>query len=210
MDEIRQQVAAQAGPIVEDMNRATEAFARRTENVEFVTALGLSDFYFGPDTETTISFEMRRDFRPRSDATYEEITQNIESATHVDCAVTDGTRSLNFQIKRYPQAYLEHSNDAFLSWLDEDVIAGYGEMNGTILIVLLQPTQPPGPTAFRFTPLSEAIAARADNITFDEIALSYTDIARGRQLAVLHRMYPVHRRTVAPLEWMMMRFRGQA
>ena len=78
---------------MDEINHATESFARRTENVEFVTALGLSDFYFGPDTPTTISFEMRREFTGGPIATYEELIDNIESSTHIDCAVSDGART---------------------------------------------------------------------------------------------------------------------
>ncbi len=209
-DEVKRQVMSKTGPIVDEMMKTPEAFARRTENVEFVTALGLSDFYFGPRAETSISFEMKRGFRPGENLTYEEILNNIESATHIDCAITEGGKTLTFQIKRYPQAYLEHTNDAFLKWLDEEIIEGYGNMNGTILVVILQPNTPPAPTAFRFRQLGESITSRARNITFDEIALTYTDFANNQQLAVLNRLFPKYERTATPLEWVMRRFRGQA
>lgn len=208
-EEVIRQITAQAGPVVDEINRATELFARRTENVEFVTALGLSDFYFGPDTPTTISFEMRREYTGSPITTYEELIDNIESATHIDCVVTDGNQLLSFQIKRYPQAYLEHTNDAFMRWLTQDVLPHYPNMAGMTLVILLQPNTPPEQSAFNFQELSASLTHIGDDITFDGIALSYTDFGNGRQLAVLHKLYPEHRRTVAPLDWMLQRFRGE-
>lgn len=208
-EEVSKQISAQTGPIVDEINRATESFARRTENVEFVTALGLSDFYFGPDTPTTISFEMRREFTGGPIATYEELIDNIESSTHIDCAVSDGARTLSFQIKRYPQAYLEHTNEAIINWLTQEVLPHYPNMEGMTLIILLQPNTPPTQSAFNFQELSVALTHIENTITFDEIALSYTDFSNGNQLAVLHKLYPEHRRVVAPLDWMLQRFRGE-
>lgn len=208
-EEVVSQTTAQAGPVVDELNRALDGFARDTDNVEFATALGLSDFYFGPDAKTTISFEMNRNFKASGAMTYEELIAGMEKNTHIDCAIAGDGKSLNFQIKRYPQAHLEHTNEAFLAGLDVKVFEYYANMGGTILVVVLQQNSPPTQTAFRFTELSEELQARKAKITFDEVVLLYTDYSNGKKLAVLHKLYPEHKRIVAPMEWMLKRFRGE-
>lgn len=207
--DVQAQVAASFGPIVDEINKETNRFARETENVEFVTALGLSDFYFGPDVQTQVSFEMRRDFQRDVTLSYESLIAGIESATHIDCAIAANGQSLAFQIKRYPQAHLDHTNEALLSYLDNDVFPHYPNMQGTILVILLQPNSPPAPTAFRFPELSAALLDGSRTITFDEVALSYTDIVNGSPFAVLHKLYPLDSRQEISLDIMLKRFRGE-
>lgn len=203
------QIRAQAGPVVDEINRMTAVFAGKTENYEYVSALGLSNFYFGFDIETEISFEMRRNFVCPNPVTYEDVVSNIDSATYIDCAISEGRRTLNFQIKRYPQVRLLHTNGAFLAWLDTEVFAHYAPMNGTILVVLLQPNTPPAQTALRFSELSAALLVKQSPISFDEVAVSYTDYNNGHQTAALHKLYPREERIDFPLEQVLMRFRGE-
>ena len=194
---------------MDEINEATKAFALRTENVEFASALGLSNFYFGFDIETEVSFEMRRNFVRPDPVTYEDIVSNINSGTHIDCAVGRDGQTLDFQVKRYPQTRLAHTNEALLAWLDAEVFARYADMNGTILVILLQPNTPPAQTALRFPDLSAALLAKQSAISFDEVAVSYTDFGNGRQTATLHKLYPREERIDFPLGQVIRRFRGE-
>ena len=207
-EEIERQLTAQAGPVFDEVTASSVAFADRTENVEFVTALGLSDFYYGADTQTNISFEMRRNFNGVV-ATYDNLVQNIESATHIDAAITHAGSTRHFQIKRYSQERLDHTNDALLNYLDTNVIPHYGDMRGTTLIVLLQPDPAYRQTAFRFPELATALQERSAQITFDEVALFYSDASKGAETTVLHRLYPDYEILSIPTEQMLKRFRGE-
>lgn len=207
--EAERQIMAQSGPIVDKINEVAESLAKKTENVELITGLGLADLYFGPDSKTSISFEMKPGFAGGKLSTYADLIANIATSTHIDCSISDGKQNYDFQIKRYPQAYLEHTNEAFLKWLEE-VLQGYSEMSGTTLVIILQPNIPPTQkTLFDFPRLSSELSARSNSITFDGIALTYTDSRRDGEYSVLHRIYPKNEKAFMSLPMMLKRFRGE-
>ncbi len=208
-EEIERQFASQTGPITEEINASSEAFARKTENVEFVTALGLSDFYFGSEVQTDVSFEMRRNFDGGSVKTYEDLIQNIANDTHIDCAINGKGQDLIFQIKRYPQKYLEHTNESILDYLGTEVFPHYPKMD-SILVVLLQPDPPYTKTNFRFPELATALNERSELIPFNEVAFTYTDASNGIMTSVLNKLYPNPEISTIPTEQMLKRFRGEA
>ena len=207
-EEIRSQVSLVSGEIVDEINARTESFARRTENVEFLMSIGLSDFYFGEEAETKISFEMRRGFNGEI-KTYEDLIQNIESSTHIDCSISFENEVRHFQIKRYPQEYLKHTNEAFLNYLDQQIIPHYSNMVGTTLVVILQPNPSHTPKEFRFEELAEALHERAETITFDEVALAYSDATGGVENSFLHRLHPYYEISSIPTDRILRRFRGE-
>lgn len=204
---VEEQIVKQKGTIIDELNLLIEKFANKTENVEFLTALSLTEFYFGGNDDTKVAFELKASADPKKITNYEKLMQAIESNTHIDCAVG----SLVFQIKRYPQKHLEHSNEALLKYLDKEVFPGYSSMKGTVLVLILQPASSvPEKTAFDFKKLSEALIERG--ISFDEVVLFYTDFETktNRFFSVLHRLYPKEERIVINQEKMLGRLRGES
>lgn len=203
--EIAKQLNNEAGEIVDAINSESNVSARKTENVEVMTALQLSDFYF-PHNETEICFAMRRNIDINRVQSYEDLVSGFENATHVDCSIRSADKHLSFQIKRYPQEYLLHTNEAFLDWFRNDVISHYGNMKGTILSIILQPNVFEE-TALHFSSLASSLEEMKDIITFDEVVLIYND--HKKQLLALHEIFPEHKRKVIPLDWALKRFRGE-
>jgi len=180
--------------------------AKKTENVEILKALGLSDFYW-PHSETEIFFELKKGVSPSSIVSYSDLVNGLEDNTHVDCQITGDGQTRSFQIKRYPQEYLEHSDGAFLQWLTDKVFCSYGDMSGTILVILLQPAVAFTKCPMDFTKLFSNLVDLKGIITFDEIVLSYNEQS---QYMVLHRLYPTHKRLLIPFSLALDRLKGRA
>lgn len=202
--EIEQQLNSGAGPAIDAILEHSREFARRTSNVEVITALGLSDFYH-PHDETEIVFELRRNVDPNTITTYEEMTAAFENDTHIDCQISTENATHSFQIKRYPMEHLGYTVEAFIEWF-ENVLASYGNMNRTTLCILILPSEANAQHPLHLPDLANSIRNLADEITFDEVALTYND--HGQNF-VLHKVYPEHRRILIPLSWGLMRFRGE-
>ena len=206
-DEMARQLQSKSGPVYEAAQKYWNEFGRININVEVVTTIGLSYFYFGIDAETLISFEMKNSYRKPWVSSYSELAENIETSTHVDSAVEDDHTKLVFQIKTYKQKYLEHTNAAFLEWLETSVLRGYGDMSGTVLVVLIQPQFAYSKTDLNFDELTPELTRRRDKISFDGIVVSYTDASP--ETATLQEIYPNNRRFDIPLTTMLAKFRGE-
>ncbi len=202
-EEIREQLDGGAGAIFDVIREHNATFAAETSNVEVVVALGLSDFYF-PHSETEIAFELARRVNPATVTTYESLVESFENNTPVDCQITGDGTVLSFQIKRYPLERLGDTNQDFLNWF-RGVIEHYGNMRGTILAILMQPSGAPVQVPFNPALLHDEMLAMRDQITFDEVVLQYND--HGEHFA-LHKIFPEHRRLLVPMDWGLRRFRG--
>lgn len=202
--EIAKQLNDGAGEVINAVNAESKSFTHRTENVEIIKALQLSDFYF-PNNETEICFAMRRNVDPKNVKSYEDLVLGFENATHIDCLIKSKSKSLAFQIKRYPQEYMAHTNEIFLKWI-EDIFSHYGNMKGTILSVILQPAEPYNKNDFNFSKLAISLSKIQEKITFDEVVLTYND---ANKYVVLHKIFPEHKRLLIPLYWALKRFRGE-
>ena len=185
LQEMFRQMEQDSGEFSEATTADTSKFSRVTANVEIGLALELADFYF-PDAYPDICFEMKSGFSGVI-SSYDNLVENIESATHVDCSIKLEGRQFNFQIKRYPQSYCEYTNEAIIEFLGK-TMKGYGDMNGTILIVLLQPE--PDPKAFDkmdFKAIHAGLVAIKEKITFDEIDFIFNE--RNQQI-FWHQVFP--------------------
>jgi hypothetical protein len=198
------QLATQKGPILEAMDVETKKSARKTENIEVIKALQLSDFYY-PHEETEICFELRSNVDLKSIESFDDLIDSFEDSTHIDCQIGTKTKSLNFQIKRYPADYLKHTNEAFLDWFAKTT-RHYGDMSGTILAILLQPSKPHELSAINPSEISKILISRKEKISFDEVVFTYND---RNKFFTLHRVYPVEKKLGIPLEWGLKRMRGE-
>lgn len=204
-EEIHQQLERNEGPMADAIRERVATQGRLTSTVEVITALSLADFYF-PHNESEISFEITRDVDPATIHTYETLVSSFETDTPIDCRIGDGNQTIAFQIKRYPYPHREYTADAFREWFENDVVRHYGNMNGTSLCILLQPsgTYEEGP--LNLADITEVVQSLSEHITFDKVMLTYNE---RMQHFVLHELFPRPHRTLVPLEWGLARFRGE-
>jgi hypothetical protein len=209
-EEILTQIFSKTGPIWEATEFFYKEFGEKTENVEVLSVLTLVHFYFNQNANPILMFEMRNDFRRKSVYTYDELIQNINSYTHIDAKATLNDQKYNFQIKTYPQRYLEHSNGAFVGYLLKVISpeTGYADMRGTILVILIQPKEAYSQTSFDFVKLTEDLHPHSSKISFDEIVLGYTD--GGANTTTLHRIFPDNKRMDIDLDNMLASMRGES
>ncbi|TSC84073.1 MAG: hypothetical protein G01um101417_342 [Parcubacteria group bacterium Gr01-1014_17] len=203
-EEIEVQLNNGKGVIIDAIAANSKLSSSKTENVEVLTALQLSDFYF-PYNETAICFELRSDVSPFAIKSYQDLTSALEDNTYVDCSVIYGDKKMSFQIKRYPQKHLEHKNEAFMKWF-ESKRRHYGEMNGTILVIILQPSGFSMSSKLNLTELAREFIFLKDEITFDEIVVFFND---SMKYFTLYKLYPKEEKLLIPLEWGLKRFRGE-
>src|SRR3989338_2976407 len=203
-EQIQEQLDNESGEIVDEINGAAADVAQKTEFVEFIVALQLADFYF-PNKQKGVSFDMRRGVDPGTITTFEELVGSFEDYTHVDCLVRSGESEISFQVKRYRG---DNTPDAFVEWLNTAVLKHYGKMNGTSLVILLQPVSDGrGPLAL--DKLYEVFIREAlPNGSFDGISLMYNDAESGHM--VLHELHPRHHRKLVELNLALARMRGDA
>lgn len=202
-EEIEEQLNNKKGEIIDAINAESKLSSKKTENVEVMNALQLSDFYF-PHEETDICFAMRRGVDIKEIKSYEDLVDSFENDTHVDCKVKAKERELFFQIKRYPQEYLAHSNEAFINWFENKVLLHYAGIKGTYLVIILQPTVPLAPNTLDIQKIADYLKINKDRLIFEEIALIYND----SKYFALHKLFPEHKRILVELEHGLKRMRG--
>ena len=193
LEEMATQMESDNGPFAESIKRSTTKFSNRTENVEILTADHLSSLYF-PNIETDICFEMKDSFHGGIVTTYNELTENISQHTHIDCSISSGLRSFNFQIKRYPEPYKKITNEAVSSFIEE-TIKRYSDMKGTILIILLQAETPIPREGLDFDKIHKYVSSMK-RTGFDEINFIFN---KGNRHIHWRQVYPDHGYSEIPL-----------
>lgn len=201
--EIAQQFNKGEGAIFDSYDEMAVALGTDNANVEVLTALCLADFYY-PEGEAEIAFEISDKVDPEMITTYEELTSSFETDTPVDCRLSSGKETLNFQIKRYPYPHLEFTSEAIVSWF-EKVIGHYGDMSDIKLCVLLQPSGDYREGVLDLGKVTAGIQDLSGQISFNEVMFSYNE---GMQHMVLHKVYPDAKRLLVSLDWALARMRG--
>jgi hypothetical protein len=172
VSELTSQMEKDAGTFYEAMVADTSKFTTITENVEILVATDLSGFYF-PGFETEVCFEMRSNFKAPKNISYDDIVTGLESNTHIDCSIRSNEKQFDFQIKRYSQKHFSFTSEVMTEYI-KNVIKSYGDMKGTILIIVLQPdTQPK--EHFNFKEIHKNISTIKDKVSFNEINFLFND-----------------------------------
>jgi hypothetical protein len=172
MHEKVSQMEKETGEFYEAMTADTAKFSKNTDNVEMMVSIDLSEFYF-PDADAQICLEMKTDFKSPDILTWDNILEGFEKDTPIDCSVKSEDKQFNFQIKRYPQAYLPFTSKDISDYI-KAIVAGYGDMTGIILIILLQPKNTPE-GYFDFNEIHEQVKEIKNKISFDEINFIFND-----------------------------------
>jgi len=193
---IKQQIS-DSGPFNEALAEAIKKFTNKTENVEINIALSLSAIYdLGPKNEIAICFEMKNGFNGKI-STFSDLTANIESATHVDCSLICRKTEWCFQIKRYPSAYLEFSENGISAYLKKLFNEKYGEMSDINLIILLQPEQEAATTPINFGNIYQLVKSMPRKISYGEVSFIFNANMKDMMLI---RVFPEFIKTKMPLE----------
>lgn len=195
----------ESGPFNDALTTEIKKFTNKTENVEIQIALDLSTLYdFGPQNEILVCFEMKGEFLGKI-STFSDLTTNIESATHVDCTIRSKNKEWHFQIKRYPSEYLEFTQEAIIAYF-RDTFGKYGRMNGTTLIILLQPTGKAVTTPLDFKKIHQALTSMREAVSFDEVAITFNANNKSIMLA---RVFPDFRMGSKPLQFRSEKYREE-
>ncbi len=202
--EIKRQLDTQKGVLIDSIRGFIKSMTKQTEFVEFIAALQLADFYF-PNTNKDICFELKRNTKPEDIKSYQDLIENIESGTYVDCEVRSSRQIISFQIKR---DYSDHTPTGFATWLNKKVfIKKYGDMSGTTLVIFLRaPTDNSMIEIDKF--YSEFTKICTGKIFFDKVCLLYHD--GGSKQMVLHEFHPKNHRLLIDRDLAMARIRGDA
>lgn len=201
--EIKKQLDTQRGGLIDGIRNLIKSITEQTEFVEFLAVLQLADFYF-PNANKDICFELKRNTRREEIKTYQNLVNNFESSTHIDCEVRSEGKKISFQIKR---DYSDHTPLGFSTWLNEKVFKRYGDMSGTTLVVFLG--APADNSVIEIDKFySEFSKNCLGNNSFDKVCLLYHD--GGSKHIVLHEFHPRHHRSLIDRDLAMARFRGDA
>lgn len=204
--EMSRQIIEKTGPVHEAAEAFYKKFGSNTDNIEIMTSLSLSDFYFDPLSDPELEFEMRRDFKAKAVWSYEELTKNLDKNTYIDACVSLGTERYVFQIKGYDERWFSHTNKEIVKRILE-IVDGYGsDMHGTILLLTIQPKAAYARTSLDFNKLTSDLEPHKEKISFDEVLLVYTD--GGTNSTVLQRILPTNTRKDIDLNTMLARMRG--
>ncbi len=197
LEEMVKQQTEESGSFNGALTAAIEKFTNRTENTEVYIALELSTLYnFGPPDEILICFEMKKGFSGKI-SRLSDLTANMESATHIDCAIRSKTKEWHFQIKRYPSEHLEFTQEAIIAYLRE-IFGKYGGMKGTNLVMLLQPSGEAATAPLNLEKIHQALVSMREVISFDEIAVTFN--ANNRSI-LLARVFPDFQIGSKPLQF---------
>lgn len=194
--EMHKQLEEESGEFYDYSQFEIKKFTKKTENAEILTSLELSDFYFGSEVNTDICFEIKRRISIKNLKTYKDLTDGIESNTHVDCFISKDGQGLEFQIKRYPQERLALNTDSFVKFIEEKN-RRYGAMQKTILAILIQPI-PFSPLHIIFFKTVHELLVGKGSINFAEVVLLYNDKNKNM---VIRRVFPDYIAASKPIEF---------
>lgn len=194
LPEMLDQMREDRGAFGQAIADSTLKFSKNTKNVEIAVAIDLADFYL-PGIEAEICFGVKRMPNAIPDFSYDDIEENIDGDTYIDCSLKSNERQFNFQIKRYPQFSHAYTNEAINNYIEE-TIDSYGNMKGTILIILLQPNSE-SQNDFSFSKIYEYILTIKEKISFDEINFIFN--YRNQKKSLL-KIFPFFKVTNKPLE----------
>lgn len=119
--EMYQQIRTERGEVGEYFKKELESFSKKTAHEEITHAITLADFYF-PDSNPVICFEMKHDFAKKEVRSLNEIIENIESDTEIDCLIKDNKKEFKFQLKQYPEKYKDWSPNKVIEYLDGSIL----------------------------------------------------------------------------------------
>lgn len=186
LEDFVEQMENDVGEVDKHHKQEITEFSRKTKNEEIYLAFELSNFYFGLDKETNICFSMKNNFRKKRVESYDELLENIESGTFIDCLIKYNEAELRFQIKGYKGEYQQFTNDAIFEYLKGKVFSHYGDMSGIILAVILQP-HISSKIDVDFKKVHSDLVLFSEKITFSEIIFVYNE---NNQNIVLRRLFP--------------------
>ena len=96
---ICQQMENRQGEVGEYFSKELERFSKKSTHEEIAHAITLADFYF-LKSKPVICFEMKRAFKKNQVETFEELLENIENDTEIDCLLKDSHAEFHFQLKQ--------------------------------------------------------------------------------------------------------------
>ena len=144
VEEIIEQMADDKSEVGKYLKEETDKFAKKTANDETGNALTLTDLYF-PGEYPLVCFEMKRGFNKKTVQNYEELVENMESNTDIDCMVKNDKFSFKFQLKQYPEKYKKWSVEEVINYLDSKVLTPETYNNDSnkdlIIVITIKPEQ---------------------------------------------------------------------
>lgn len=187
--EIYEQMKAEKGEVEEYYKGELKKFSGKNINNEFSNAITLAEFYF-PNSNPLICFEMKSDFIKKDVETCQELAENIESYTDVDCLIKDQNEGFKFQLKQYPEEYKEWSPAKVIEYLEKSVISEKkynNEANKDLIIAIT--IKPERQSNFReeqdFQEIHEYL--KGENIKLKEINFLYN---RNNESMIWFQVFP--------------------
>lgn len=196
VEEMLDQVIREDGEVYDYFTQEIKTFTRTTTSEETASSFNLSDFYFGSNVETEICFEMKRSFSKKTISSYDELANNVECDTFIDCAIQLKNKKRIFQIKGYREDYHAHKTADLIKFLDKKLLGGYGNMSGVIGAVLIQPI-PWSNSELDFDEIHKYLNTIKESITFDEIVFIWNEMQKSM---VKYEVYPNNNIVKIPLD----------
>lgn len=201
-EELKRQLDDKKGVFLDAIRAKIGEITKKSEFTEFLAALELSDFYF-PNAEKEICFELRADVKPADIKTYEQLISAFEDNTHVDCLVRSAGEEKAIQVKRDGS---DKTPKGFAIWIRDKILAKYGDMKGTSLVVFLG--VPKDGTQVELDKYYKEFMKACPTTSFDSISIMYNSSAEHS--VVLHEFLPNHKRFLIDNDLAMARLRGEA
>lgn len=121
LEEIAKQLETGAGEVAEYQKGRIEAFSGKNANNEIANAITLADFYL-PNLPCEVCFQMKNSFTGDVPGSSEELIENMETYTEIDCLIKGAGKEFKFQLKQYPEKYKEWSAEKVIKYLEEAVL----------------------------------------------------------------------------------------
>ena len=166
-----------------------DKFAVKTENVEIVHSIDLAELYF-PNENPDICFNIKNSVQESEILTIKDLIQDIDPDTEIDCLIKNGSKQFKFQLKEYPEEYLELTPTKIIEFIDKKIISPekYNTENNKDLIIVIT-LKPEVDTAFKelsdFKIIHEYLKQR--DIKLLEINFLYN---RNCEHLVWYQVYP--------------------
>lgn len=189
-EEILLGIATQKGEVGDYYKLQNKKHSTNSAIVEIINAVTLADLYF-LESEPTICFEMKADFKQKELKSYHELIDNLESNTEIDCQIKDTERSFKFQLKQYPEEYKEWSAEKVITYIENDILPKYNNDGNKdlIIVITIQPKEDSNFKESDFKVINDFLNTKGDSIKLAEVDFLYN---RNIEHIIWHQVFPKH------------------
>ncbi len=190
MEQILLGVVTQEGEVGDYYKTQNKKDKTSTVIAEVINAIALAGFYF-LESESSVCFEMKSNFKQKDLDSYRELIDNLESNTEIDFLIKDNKHAFKFQLKQYPEEYKEWSPEKVITYIENRILPKYNNDSNKdlIIVITIQPKQYSDVKESDLKVINDFLNTKWVGIKLAEINFIYN---QNNEYIIWYQVFPKH------------------